>query len=164
MAAGGGHAKGHHGGGTVRLSLWSGHRLDLGPIMPATQFRVTDEAGTCLCAARALIFEGSILAYNPARDKAEWVPAHGIANDLSWVEEKSAVALANYVQCASQEGARHLMSWPDDSSSWEEEEEDEQEEEEEHEVEEQGEAGPEPLSGGTELKQGETEQEAEPGR
>ena len=74
-----------------------GQAIDLGPVMPATQFRVTDEAGTYLCAARALVFEGSVLAYNPARDEAEWVPTCGIANNLSWVEEKSAMALVNFV-------------------------------------------------------------------
>ena len=94
------------------------HAIDLSPVMPATQFRVTDKAGTYLCAAWALVFEGSVLAYNPARDKSEWVPTHGIANDLSWTEEKSAVALANYVPHISQEAARiaglrtHcLVSW-----------------------------------------------------
>ena len=150
-----------------------GQAIDLGPIMTATQFRVTDEVGTYLCAAQALVFEGSVLAYNPARDEVEWVPACGVANDLSWVEEKSAMALANYVPCVSQEAARIarlgvccLMSWPDNSSLQEEEEdeqeEDEQEKEEEHE--EQGEASPEQQSGSMELEQGETEQEAEPHR
>ena len=120
-----------------------GHAVDHGPVMLATQFKVTVEVGTYLCVAQALVFKGSILAYNPARDEAEWVPAHGIMNDLSWVEEKSAVALANYMPCISQEAAcitglwtHHLVSWPDDSSSEEEndgqtdEEDDEGEEEE----------------------------------
>ena len=114
---------------------------------------------------------GEHLAYNPARDEAEWVLARSVANNLSWAEEKSAMALANYVPCISEEGAhiarlgtRCLMSWADDYSL-QEEEDDEQEEEEEHEeVEEQGEVGPKPPSGGAELKQGETEQEAEPCR
>ena len=144
--------------------------------MPATQFKVTDEAGTYLCAVRTLVFEGSILVYNPARDEAEWVPAHCIANDLSWAEEKSAVVLANYVPRIYQEvahiaglGTRHLVSWPDNSSS--EEEDDGQAEEEEDEweedpvdMEEQGEASPKPLSGGMRLEQGETEREAKPQR
>ena len=129
----------------------------------------------------ALVFEGSILAYNPTREKVEWVPVRGVTNDLSWVEEKSAVALANYVPCISQEaahiaslGAHCLMSWPNDSSSQEEEEEedgkeeeeeDEQEEEEEPtEVEEQGEVSSKPSPSGMALEQGETEQEAEPHR
>ena len=87
------------------------------------------------------------------------------------MEEKSAMVLANYVPHISQEGAhfarlgaRCLVSWPNDSSL-QEEEEDEQEEEEEHEeVEEQGEVGPKLPSGGTELEQGEMEQEADPHR
>ena len=162
-----------------------GQAIELSPIMPATQFRVTDEVGTYLRAAQALVFEGSILAYNPTRDEVEWVPTCGIANDLSWVEEKSAVALVNFVPHIPQEAAHiarlmacHLVSWPDDSSSQEEEEGDEPEEEEEDEEEEveegkqeeeeehkeQGEVGSKPPSGGTELEQDETEHEAEPHR
>ena len=134
--------------------------------MPATQFRVTDEVGTYLCAVRALVFEGSILAYNPARDETEWVPTCSIANDLSWVE-KSAMALANYMPRISQEVAciaalrtHRLMSWPDSSS-----EEDEQEEEDEHkEAEGQGETGPESPSGGAALEKGEPKQKTKPQR
>ena len=119
-----------------------GQAIDLGPIMPVTQFRVTDEAGTYLCAVRALVFKGSVLAYNLTRDEVEWVPVCGLANNLTCVEEKSTVALANYVPRVSQEAARiarlrahHLVSWPDDSSSLQEEE---QEEVEEHEEERNG--------------------------
>ena len=83
-----------------------GQAIDLGRVMPVTQFRVTDEAGTYLCVVRALVFKGSILAYNPTRNEAEWVPACSLANDLTWVEEKSIVALANYVPCVSQEAAQ----------------------------------------------------------
>ena len=142
-----------------------GQAIDLGPVMSVTQFRVTDKAETYLCVAWVLVFEGSVLVYNPTRDEAEWVPTHGIANDLSWVEEKSAVALANFVPHIPQEtariarlGTRHLMSWPDDSSSQEEEEEDGQEEEEgdeqgeEEEHEEQGDASSE-LPSGSKVKQ-----------
>ena len=82
-----------------------GHAVNLSPVMPATQLRVTNEEGTYLCAARALIFEGSILVYNPTRDEAEWVPTCGITNDLSWAEERSAVALANFEPHVPQEAA-----------------------------------------------------------
>ena len=92
--------------------------------MPATEFRVTDEEGTYLCMACCLLFEGSILAYDPARDEAEWVPTRGVANDLSWVEERMAVTSANFVPYASQRadriaelGTRHLLAWTDKSSS-----------------------------------------------
>ena len=144
--------------------------VDLGPVMPVTQFRVTDEAGTYLCVARALVFEGSILAYNPTRDEAEWVPTRGLTNDLTWAEEKSAVALANYVPCISQEVAcivrlvaHQLVSWPSNSSTSEEEDE-EQEEEEQEEEEEWEEADPGSPSTDVELEQGEGEGEPEPSR
>ena len=83
-----------------------GQAVDLGPVMPAVQLRVTDEAGTYLCVAWALVFERSILAYNPTRDEVEWVPMRGLANNLTWAEERFTVALANYVPCVSQEAAR----------------------------------------------------------
>ena len=109
-----------------------GQAIDLGPVMPAAQLRVTDKARTYLCVARALVFKGSVLAYNPARDEAEWVPVCGLAYDLTWAEERSTVALANYVPHVSQEaawiarlGAHRLVSWPADSSTSEEEEQEE---------------------------------------
>ena len=163
-----------------------GHAIDLSPVMLATQFRVTDEEGTYLCVAWALVFKGSILAYNPARDEAEWVLTRSITNDLCWVEERSAVVLANFMPRIPQEVAHiarlracHLVSWPNDSFSEEEdneqveeeedygqteEEEDGQAEEEEDEweedptdMEEQGEVNPKLSSGGVGLEQGETE-------
>ena len=152
-----------------------GQAVGLGPIMPVTQFRVTDEAGTYLCVAQALAFEGSVLAYNPTRDEVEWVPVCTLANDLTWAEEKSTVALANYVPCVSQEeahivrlGACWLVSWPNDSSTLGEEDEEqgedeEQEEEQEHgEGEEWEETGPKPLSSDAELEQGGAEEESKP--
>ena len=144
------------------------------------EFMVTDEEGTYLCAVQALVFEGSILAYNPARDEAEWVPTRGVANDLSWEEEKSAVALANYVPRIPQEvdhitevRAHCLVGWPDDSSSEEEDdgqteeedgepEGDEPERDEHEEAERWGEANPELPSSGAAFEQGERELEAEP--
>ena len=125
-----------------------GQVVDLGPVMLAAQFRVTDEVGAYLCIVRALVFEGSILAYNPAKNKAEWVPACGLTNNLTWAEERSAIALANYVLCIPDEAARivrlgacRLVSWPDDSSMMEEEEEEARD--------------PEPPTTDTELEWGE---------
>ena len=92
--------------------------------MPGAQFRVTEEGGAYLCTVRALVFEGSILAYNPALNEAEWVPAHSQAHDLSWAEERSAMALANYVPCTPVEaaqitrlGAGRIVSCPGNDSS-----------------------------------------------
>ena len=89
-----------------QYGYYRGQAIDLEPIILAMQFRVTDEAGTYLCAVWALVFEGSVLAYNPTRDEVEWVPTCGLTNDPTWVEEKSAVALANYVMRIPQEAAQ----------------------------------------------------------
>ena len=61
------------------------------PLMPTMQFHVTNERGTYLCTTRALVFEGSILMYNPTLNGAKWIPMRGLANDLSWAEERSVV-------------------------------------------------------------------------
>ena len=158
-----------------QYSYHQGHAVDLSPVMLVSQFKVTDEVGTYLCTAWALIFEGSVLAYNPTRDEVKWVPTHGVVNDLSWVEEKSAVVLVNYVPRISQEaahiaglGTRCLVSWPNDSSTEEEddgpmEEEDEWEEEENPaDAEEEGEVSPEPSPSRAGIEQGKTREEAEP--
>ena len=154
--------------------------VDLSLVMPAMEFRVTDEEGTYSCVVWALVFEGSVLVYNPARDEVEWVPACRVIKDLSWAEERSAVALANYMPCVPQETDRiaelracHLLGWLDDSSSEEEDDEqiekedgkqegDEPEGDEHEETEGRGEADPKSSSSGTVLEQGETELEVEP--
>ena len=129
--------------------------VDLGVVMLVMEFRVTDEEGAYLCMVRALIYEGSILAYNPTRDEVEWVPARGVTNDLSWAEERMAVMMANFVPHTPQE-ADHitelrmhcLLAWTDSSEEEEEgkqmqEEGDEPEEDEGEEVEGWGESNPE---------------------
>ena len=112
---------------TTQVEQYGYHRrntVNLGAVMPAMEFRVTDKEGAYLCAAPILIFEGSILAYNPTRDEVEWVPTHGVTNDLSWVEERMVVALVNFVPHAPHEADRiaelrthHLLAWTDNSSS-----------------------------------------------
>ena len=101
-----------------------GQAVNLSPVMPAAQFCVTEERGTYLCTMRALVFEGSILTYNPALNEAEGVIVCGLANNLSWAEERSAVALANYVPHASVVAAwiarlraGQVVSCPSDDSS-----------------------------------------------
>ena len=155
-----------------------GNAIDLGMVMPVAEFRVTDEEGAYLFVAWVLIFEGSILAYNPTRDEAEWVPARGVTNDLSWVEERMVVMLANFVPCILQEvdrivelGTCCLLGWTDDSSL----EEDKQMQEEDvepggdeaegdkhEEIEGWGEVSPKLPSSGTVQGQSETEVEIEP--
>ena len=92
--------------------------------MLAMQFHVTNERGTYLFTQRALVFQGSILAYNPALNEAEWTPVRGLANNLSWAKERSAVALANYVPCTPKDveriarlGVDRVVSCPGNDSS-----------------------------------------------
>ena len=131
-----------------------GNTMDLDAVMPATEFRVTNEEGAYLCVVWGLIFEGSVLAYNAARDEAEWVPVCRVTNDLSWVEERMAVALANFVpripqevDCVAELEAHCLLGWANDSPSegddeQTQEEEDEPEGDEHEEAEEQEEEDP----------------------
>ena len=42
-----------------------------------------------------LLFEGNILAYDPASNGTEWVPVWGTVNDLSPTEDASAQELSN---------------------------------------------------------------------
>ena len=107
-----------------------GQVVDLSPVMLVAQFLVTEEGGAYLCTARALVFGGSILAYNPTLNEMEWVPACGLANGLSWAGERSTVALANYLQHAPLEAARiarlragRIVSCPGNDSSTSTEEE-----------------------------------------
>ena len=69
----------------------------MGLVMQAAQFWVTDEVGNYLCMTRALTFKGSVLMYCPTRNEVEWVLAWGLSNDLMPAEERSTIALANYV-------------------------------------------------------------------
>ena len=73
-----------------------------------SQFRVSDPSGEFICFVRGLIFEGSILAYDPITNGAEWVPIRGTASVLSWVEEMSALALCNMVLHILDEGVERL--------------------------------------------------------
>ena len=156
-----------------------GNTIDLGAVMPAMEFRVTDEEGTYLCVTQALIFEGSVLVYNLTRDEVEWVPTHGVANDLSWAEERMVVVLVDFVPCIPQEadcitelGTRCLLRWSTDSSSEEEDEQmqeedvelegDEPEGDEHEEIAGWREVNPEPPSSSVACRQSKTELEIEP--
>ena len=73
--------------------------LELGPAMPPAQFHISHPGGTFICFARALVFEGGALVYDPTTNQAKWVPMRGMEADLSPAEERSAFALCNLVPC-----------------------------------------------------------------
>ena len=101
-----------------------GQVADFGTMMLAAQFQVMEEGGAYLYTVRALVFEGSVMVYNPTMNEVEWVPVCSLANDLSWAKERSAVALANYVPHVPAKAARitrlgasWIVSCPGDDSS-----------------------------------------------
>ena len=58
--------------------------MELRPAMPTTQYQISTLGGAFICFARALVFKGSALTYDPTCD-------------LSSMEERSALALCYLV-------------------------------------------------------------------
>ena len=58
--------------------------------------------------ARGLLFEGSILTYDPATNGTEWISVRGTINDLSPVEDASAQELSNITIPNSPEDAPRI--------------------------------------------------------
>ena len=66
-------------------------------MLPSMRFCVSQPNGDFVCMARGLLFEGNVLAYDPASNEVEWVPMQGSAEDLSQAEEASTRELSNMV-------------------------------------------------------------------
>ena len=56
------------------LSYIQGQVMELGPALPSTQFYISQPGRQFVCAAWGLLFEGSMLAYDPVSNEAEWIP------------------------------------------------------------------------------------------
>ena len=79
------------------LGYIRGHVVDLGHVLPSLFFHISKPDGEFICMAWGLKFEGSILAYDPTTNRAEWIPVWGSAGDLLLAEEASAQELSNIV-------------------------------------------------------------------
>ena len=79
------------------LGYIMGHSVDLGSALPSLQFHVSGPNGEFICIAWGLLFEGSVLTYDPTTNGAEWVPMQGTTSNLSSVEEASTQELSNIV-------------------------------------------------------------------
>ena len=51
-----------------------GQTVELGPMIPPMQFRVSSPMGEFICFARGLIFDGAVLTYDPVSNGAKWIP------------------------------------------------------------------------------------------
>ena len=69
--------------------------VDLGGALPLLRFHMTEPSGKLVGVAHGLLFEGNILAYDPASNGMEWVPVRGTVNNLSPMEDSSAQELSN---------------------------------------------------------------------
>ena len=63
-----------------------GKTLDVGARMPGFKLMLQDDKGEYPYSGRALIFEGSMLVYDPQRDIAQWVPVRGMSATLTMPE------------------------------------------------------------------------------
>ena len=65
--------------------------------MPGFKLMLQDDKGEYPYSGRALIFEGSMLVYDPQRDIAQWVPVRGTSSTLTMPELRAAQDLNNMV-------------------------------------------------------------------
>ena len=95
----------------VSVDYLQGHIMELGPKMPPMQFHASHPSGAFICFTRGLVFEGSVLTYDPTTNQAEWVPMRGMAADLLLVEERLALALGNLVLRDEDEAEERIDSF-----------------------------------------------------
>ena len=70
---------------------------DVRTCMPGFRLMLQDDKGEYPHSGRALIFEGSMLVYDPQRDIAQWVPIRGTSATLTMSELCAANDLNNMV-------------------------------------------------------------------
>ena len=85
------------------LSYSPGKMLDIGTRMPGFRLMLQDDKGQYPHSGCALIFEGSMLVYDPQRDIAQWVPICGTSATLTMPELHVAYDLNNMVPSPSSE-------------------------------------------------------------
>ena len=79
------------------LCYRSGKMLDVGTRMPGFRLMLQDDKEQYPHSGCALIFEGSMLVYDPQWDIAQWVPVRGTSAALTMPELRAAYDLNNMV-------------------------------------------------------------------
>ena len=74
-----------------------GKTLNVGVCMTGFRLMLQDDKGQYPNSGRALIFEGSMLVYDPQHDSAQWVPIWGTSATLTMTELRTANDLNNMV-------------------------------------------------------------------
>ena len=91
------------GWGEEALCYRPGKMLDIRRRMPGFRLMLQDDNEQYPHSGCALIFEGSMLVYDPQRDIAQWVPVHGMSATLTMPELRAAYNLNNFVPSPSSE-------------------------------------------------------------
>ena len=85
------------------LCYHPGKMLNIGTHMPGFRLMLQDDKGQYPHSGRTLIFEGSMLVYDPQQDIAQWVPIRGMSATLTMSELRAANNLNNMVPSPSRE-------------------------------------------------------------
>ena len=80
-----------------------GKMLNVGVCMPGFRLMLQDDKGEYPHSSHALIFEGSMLVYDPQWDIAQWIPIRGTSATLTMTELCAANDLNNMVPSPSSE-------------------------------------------------------------
>ena len=81
------------------LSYFPGKVVNISTRMPGIQLFIQDTKGQYNGNACVLLYEGQMLAYDPASNLLEWVPMWGLSSSLKSTELKSAYDLSNILLC-----------------------------------------------------------------
>ena len=66
------------------LGYIMGHVVDLGWMLRSLQFCISQQDGEFVCMAQGLLFEGSMLANDPATNRAEWISMRSLPATCHW--------------------------------------------------------------------------------
>ena len=91
------------GWGEEALCYHPGKMLNVRTCMPGFRLMLQYDDEQCPHSGCTLIFEGSMLVYDPQWDIAQWVPVRGISATLTMPELHTAYDLNNFVQSPSSE-------------------------------------------------------------
>ena len=92
-----------------------------------------DKDGQWVNQSHVLIYQGVMLAYDPAMDEVIWMPMYGTSSTLTPVERKSAYELAKIILAPTMASGHEKMETDTggesscDSDGWDEEEEEDEE-------------------------------------
>ena len=85
------------------LCYHPGKMLDVGACMMGFQLMLQDDKGQYVNSSHTLIFEGSMLVYDPQCDIAQWVHVQGVSASLTMMELHMVNDLSNMVPSPNSE-------------------------------------------------------------